>query len=160
MRMRKKQVIKKPKAIKPYVLHANSKIPLIEADFHLVCTSDMEKLVNSKDFRDLFPAIERPWVDHGYYGITFYDYDRGRVIVMLSPNGMNHNVIHHEIHHATMKVGNHIGCSHDHRTSEEFYAQLAGYIGDFIYVQIEKWGLSISPYSSIIDPPTKIMPLH
>lgn len=128
------------KKVKPFLNHAITKVPLVEVQLHLITTSDLAKTVNSKDFLEIFPDSKgRTFVDHGYYGITFYDYDRGRVAIILSPEGLNHNVIHHEIHHATLRIGTHIGCSEVHGTSEEFFAQIGGWVGDFVYQFLALW---------------------
>lgn len=139
----RKQV--KPKKVKPYLFHHSANVPLIECTLHLIVTSDLAKCVNSKDFHDIFPRVGH-FEDHGYYGCTFYDYDLGRVAIVLAPEGTNHNVVNHEIHHATHHIGNHIGCKHDPVTSEEFYAQICGFVGDFIYRQIEDWGVKLTRF--------------
>ena len=136
---------------KLYLYHATLSVPLVNCKFHLIATSHFEKTVNSKDFMSVFPHEEHI-KDLGYYGMTFSDYPSGQYGIVLPPEGLNHNVIAHEIHHATNRIGGHIGCTNTPNVSEEFYATIAGWLGETVHTQLTEWGLKLRPFFYDINP--------
>ena len=132
--------------VKPFLRHEFTKVPLVDCAFHIFVTTHLERTLNSTDFKAIFPCNDYT-VDYGYYGITMHDYRLGRIGIVLTPEGLNHNVIGHEIHHATMRVGQHIGCTND-KSAEEFFAQLAGWLNDYVYTQLRRWKLVVGSYPS------------
>jgi len=112
------------------------KVPIYNTRFELVATDDMIKS-QKKEPRFSFLGKQKPTDAHGLAMYCDWNF-----CVILDSRCVNHNVIAHEIFHATHRILDYCGLKFKVGNQEAF-AHLNGYLSDFTYHQLKKWKIKI-----------------
>lgn len=113
------------------------KIPIYPATLEFCVTGDM---VNSQKKKRRIDRYGNGPIKN-YRGLVWFNHTAA-VALMISRDSLTHEVINHEIYHATHRIAEFAGVKHSFDNDEPF-AYLCGYISEFVYGKLKQWGLRV-----------------
>lgn len=112
----------------------NFRLPIFNpCNVWLIVTDSVRE--SRKKRSDIFGPIE----DVEYMGLFSFD-ERGKFAIFLRRGEANHELIAHELFHATVRMLEYCGVGMPFKGGHETHAYVNGFLHETVYAKLREWG--------------------